>query len=125
MADNPSSTGTNENQHTCETEAVQQAKEALNDCLFSQYAATFAGVSGGTAYSLWKKPKNGIAIMVVAGTLGSLMDIGTGWFDTCRDQVDHYHHQKIKDREQKIKDLEKRGITLESIKKSGGGPFGS
>ena len=127
--DNQSHTSTgasnDDNQHSSENDTVQQAKNSLNDCLFSQYAATFAGVSGGTAYSLWKKPKNGIAIMVVAGTMGSLLEIGTGWFVHCRDHVEHYHQQKIKDRERKIKELEKRGITLESIQKSVGDSFGS
>lgn len=109
------------NQNPSEEESLLQAKESLSDCLFSQYAATFAGVSGGTAYSLYKKPKNGIGIMVLAGTLGSLLDVGVGYMVTCRPQVDVYQQQKLKVRARKVADLEKQGITLESVRKAGGG----
>jgi multidrug transporter EmrE-like cation transporter len=68
--------------------------------LFSQYAATFAAVSTGTAYAVWKRPPNGIAIMLVAGAGGSLLDLAYGWNVSCATQVDMWRrHQEQLERE--------------------------
>ena len=59
--------------------------------LFAQYAATFAGVSCGTAYAVVKKPKNGMAIMLVAGAGGSILDLAYGWNVTCSQEVQKWY----------------------------------
>jgi len=55
--------------------------------LLSQYAMTFGAVSVATGYALWKKPPNGVAIMIVAGVGGSLLDLGYGWTTACQHEV--------------------------------------
>jgi hypothetical protein len=65
--------------------------------LFSQYAMTFASVSSATAYSLYKRPKNGIGIMLVAGASGTFADLIYGWNVSCTEQVAasyQYHEQE-------------------------------
>jgi len=48
---------------------------------------TFGAVSVATGYALWKKPPNGVAIMIVAGVGGSLLDLGYGWTTACQHEV--------------------------------------
>jgi hypothetical protein len=55
---------------------------------------TFAAVSTGTAYAVWKRPPNGMAVMLVAGAGGSLLDLLYGWNVACVAQVhDWRQHQ--------------------------------
>jgi hypothetical protein len=49
---------------------------------------TFAGISTSTAYALYRKPPNGIVLMMGAGIAGSIVDLGYGWTTACRTQVD-------------------------------------
>ena len=63
--------------------------------LFGQYAFAVAGVGGGTGYAIYRKgPKNGLAIMVLAGAAGTLADFGYGWTTACRPQVRAWYDQK-------------------------------
>jgi hypothetical protein len=55
--------------------------------IFSQYGATFAAVSCSTAYAVVQRPPNGIALMLVAGAAGSLLDMTYAWNVACADQV--------------------------------------
>lgn len=65
--------------------------------LFAQYALTFAAASTGTAYAVWRRPPNGIAIMLVAGAGGSLLDLAYGWNVACVNEVELWrrHQQQI------------------------------
>ena len=67
----------------------------LSDCLFSQYALTFAAVTTTTGYTLYKKHPNGIALMLVAGAAGSLGDLAYGWNFACRSQVQAWHARNL------------------------------
>jgi hypothetical protein len=73
--------------------------------LFGQYAATFAGVSMGTAYAVYsatRRPhnyataaaipnkRNGIGVMLVAGAGGSLLDLAIGWNVSCTSEVEDW-----------------------------------
>lgn len=58
--------------------------------LFSQYSLTFAGISTSTAYAVYKKPPNGLAIMMGAGVAGTLADLGYGWTTACKSQVSQW-----------------------------------
>jgi len=49
---------------------------------------TFVGISGATIYAMHKKPPNGVAIMVVAGVAGSLLDLSYGWTTACHQEVE-------------------------------------
>ena len=42
---------------------------------------------GGTGYALYKKPKNGIAVMLVSGGAGTFLDLAYGWTTACRPYV--------------------------------------
>jgi hypothetical protein len=59
--------------------------------LFSQYALTAAGITSGTGYALYKKPKNGIGVMVVAGAAGTMGDFLYGWLHACKPQVQAWY----------------------------------
>jgi hypothetical protein len=48
---------------------------------------TFAAISTATAYAVYKRPKNGMQIMVVAGATGTLADFIYGWTVACTEQV--------------------------------------
>lgn len=61
--------------------------------MLSQYAMTFAGVSGGTGYAVWKKPPKGMHIMILAGVAGSVLDLAYGWTSACKDEVDEWRRQ--------------------------------
>lgn len=60
--------------------------------LFSQYAATFAAVSGATAYAVVRRPPNGVPVMLVAGAAGSLVDMIYAWNFACLDQVQAFRN---------------------------------
>jgi hypothetical protein len=62
--------------------------------LFEQYALTFASVSLGTAYAVWKRPPNGLALMLVAGAGGSLLDLAYGWNVACVSQVEQWRRHE-------------------------------
>lgn len=57
--------------------------------LFSQYALTVLGVTSGTGYALYKRPKgtSGLGIMLVAGAAGSLGDLLYGYTYACQPEV--------------------------------------
>ena len=77
---------------------------ALNfNSLFSQYALTAAGVGGGTGYALYKRPKNGIALMIFAGAAGSLADLAYGWTTACRPQVEAWQEQQQQLRKESLR----------------------
>ena len=61
--------------------------------MLSQYAMTFAGVSSATGYAVWKKPKKGMQIMVLAGVAGTVLDLAYGWTSACKDEVDEWRRQ--------------------------------
>lgn len=65
----------------------------LEPSLFSQYKLTATGVVSGTGYALYKKPRNGIGIMLVAGAAGSLGDLMYGWVYACKPQVKEWRRQ--------------------------------
>jgi hypothetical protein len=67
----------------------------LKNSLVSQYAFFVAGVAGGTAYSVYRKPKNGLGIMMVTGAAGGLVDLAFGWNKACQPQVEAWkRHQQ-------------------------------
>jgi phage-related minor tail protein len=68
----------------------------------SQYAATFLGVSGSTAYALVKKPPKAMSMMILAGTAGATVDILIGWYSACTTEVELYNQQQDRMIEQKI-----------------------
>lgn len=59
----------------------------VSHSLFSQYTWTVVGVGGGTGYALWRRPKNGLGLMLVAGAAGTMADFAYGWKVACRDAV--------------------------------------
>lgn len=68
--------------------------------LFSQYSLTVAGVMGATGYSLYRRPKNGIGVMLVAGGVGTMADLAYGWSTKCRPYVLEWQkHQQQLERE--------------------------
>lgn len=68
--------------------------------LFSQYSLTAASVVGATAYAVHRRPKNGIALMLVAGGAGTLADLAYGWTTKCAPYVAAYQqYQHIQQRE--------------------------
>jgi hypothetical protein len=75
--------------------------------LVSQYAFFVAGVAGGTAYSVYRKPKNGLGIMMVTGAAGGLVDLAFGWNKACRPQVEAWQrHQQQYEIEKEAKKRE-------------------
>ena len=60
----------------------QHPAETLSQCLLSQYAGAYAGVGGGTAYTLMKRQKT-LVYMVVGGAVGSLADLTYGYTVAC------------------------------------------
>lgn len=67
--------------------------------LFSQYAFTVAGVAGGTGYAIYRKPPNGLGLMLVAGAAGTMADFAYSWTIGCRSHVDAW---------QRLRELEKQ-----------------
>jgi hypothetical protein len=65
--------------------------------LFSQYALTVLGVTAGTGYSLYKKPKgtSGLGIMLVSGAAGSLGDLVYGYTYACRPEVKAWQTSRL------------------------------
>lgn len=67
--------------------------------LCSQYALTFTTVSLATAYSVHQRPKNGLAIMLMAGATATVVDYLYAYTVTCSDQVrksnEYYQQQKL------------------------------
>jgi hypothetical protein len=61
---------------------------------------TFAGISTSTAYSLYRKPPNGIAIMIGAGVAGTIADLGYGWTTACQSQVQQWTDLRKRQQEQ-------------------------
>jgi hypothetical protein len=55
--------------------------------LFSQYKGFLAGVITATAYSVVRKPPNGVGIMLIAAAAGTLADWSYGWQIGCRSEV--------------------------------------
>eukprot|EP00977_Amphora_coffeiformis_P025405 scaffold19632_cov133-Amphora_coffeaeformis.AAC.2 len=53
----------------------------------SEYALTTTTVVGATGYALYRKPRNGIGIMLVAGGAGMMGDFAYGWIHACQPQV--------------------------------------
>ncbi|GAX17511.1 hypothetical protein FisN_18Lh152 [Fistulifera solaris] len=83
----------------------QDPSEKLSKCLFSQYSWTVAGVMSATGYSLYKRPKNGIAVMLVAGGVGTMADLAYGWSTKCRPYVLEWQkHQQAMQRNEKSND---------------------
>jgi hypothetical protein len=76
--------------HHQETHTHTHTPSALLNSLFEQYALTFASVSLGTAYAVWKRPPNGLALMLVAGAGGSLLDLAYGWNVACVSHVEQW-----------------------------------
>jgi hypothetical protein len=74
--------------------------------LVSQYIFFVAGVSSGTAYSVYRKPKNGLGIMMVTGAAGGLVDLAFGWNKACRPQVEAW--QRYQKQAEKDKEVERR-----------------
>jgi hypothetical protein len=58
--------------------------------LFSQYAFTVAGVVGGSGYAIYRKPPNGLGLMLVAGAAGTMVDFGYAWLVSCHDLTDSW-----------------------------------
>jgi hypothetical protein len=71
--------------------------------MFSQYGLTTAGVLGGTGYSLYKRPKNGIGVMLVAGGAGTVADLIYGWNVACRTYVEAWKKHEMTEREERSK----------------------
>ena len=61
--------------------------------LLSQYAMTFAGVSCATGYAVWKKPAQGMHMMILAGAAGSMLDLTYGFASACKTEVDEWQRQ--------------------------------
>mmetsp|Transcript_14020 Transcript_14020/g.18274 ORF Transcript_14020/g.18274 Transcript_14020/m.18274 type:complete len:95 (+) Transcript_14020:137-421(+) len=80
---------------TKENEGKDDTK-ALSECLFSQYMMTVTAVAGTTGYSLYRKPKNGLGMLVVAGAAGTTADLIYGWTVACKPEVSRFlaHRQK-------------------------------
>jgi hypothetical protein len=58
-----------------------------------------------TGYSFYKRPKNGIAIMLVAGGVGTMADLAYGWSTKCRPYVLEWHkHQQQMQQNEKTND---------------------
>ena len=72
--------------------------------LFSQYGFTFASVSLATAYSIYRRPKNGMSIMLMTGAAGTIMDFLYGSLVACSNEVaqsqEYYIHQKQVEQQQ-------------------------
>jgi hypothetical protein len=58
--------------------------------LFSQYAFTVAAVVGGSGYAIYRKPPNGLGLMLVAGAAGTMADFGYAWLISCHDLKDSW-----------------------------------
>jgi hypothetical protein len=67
--------------------------------LFSQYGFTFASVSLATAYSIYRRPKNGMSIMLMTGATGTIVDYLYAYMVTCSNEVtkshEYYVQQKL------------------------------
>jgi len=50
-------------------------------------------VAGSTGYALYRKPRNGIGIMLVAGGAGMIGDFVYGWFHACQPQVKAWYNK--------------------------------
>ena len=61
---------------------------------------TFAGISTSTAYALYRKPPNGLAIMFGAGVAGTVADLGYGWTTACKSQVEQWTALRATDLQQ-------------------------
>lgn len=83
------------------------SKWRFESSLFSQYAFTVAGVTSGTGYALYKKPKNGVGAMVVAGVAGSLADLAYGWTIACRPYVEAWQQHELELQRQKEEESER------------------
>jgi hypothetical protein len=70
--------------------------------LFSQYAMTLTGISMGTGYALYRKPKNGLGIMIVAGAAGTIVDLAYGLTVACRPQLQARRCRLIAEKEQQL-----------------------
>mmetsp|Transcript_13729 Transcript_13729/g.28355 ORF Transcript_13729/g.28355 Transcript_13729/m.28355 type:complete len:99 (+) Transcript_13729:99-395(+) len=79
-------------------------ERTLSECLFSQYMATLAGIAGSTGYSLYRKPKNGLALLAIAGAAGSIADLAYGWNVACQPEVERflaYRESTVEERRRK------------------------
>lgn len=61
------------------------------------------GVGGATGYALYKKPPNGIAIMLVAGGIGTIADFTLGMLYTCRPQALSWLEERRLQREERLR----------------------
>lgn len=78
--------------------------------LLSQYGITFAAISTSTAYAVYKRPKNGMQIMIVAGATGTLADFLYGWTMACTEQVTK--SREYNERKQEFEGLQRaNGVT--------------
>ncbi|GKY96339.1 hypothetical protein MPSEU_000593600 [Mayamaea pseudoterrestris] len=86
---------------------IDASGRELSECLFSQYGMTFAGVSTATAYAVYRKPPNGLAIMIGAGVAGTVADLGYAWTSACQVQVKQWSDLR-KLQEQQIQEHTRR-----------------
>jgi len=61
---------------------------------------TVAGVASGTSYALYKKPKSGLGVMLVAGAAGTMADVAYGWTTACRPQVQAWQQAQLLQQQQ-------------------------
>jgi hypothetical protein len=76
--------------------------------LFSQYGFTFASISLATAYSLYKRPKNGMSIMLMTGGTGTIVDFFYGYFVNCSKEVQASQQYYYQQQEEKLNNKEEK-----------------
>jgi hypothetical protein len=78
--------------------------------LFSQYGFTFASVSVATAYSIYRRPKNGMSIMLMSGAAGTMVDFLYGCMVACSNEVRNSQEYYIQQKQLEVQQEQQRNI---------------
>lgn len=58
---------------------------------------TLAGVGGATGFAMFRKSKNGLAMLAVAGLAGTTADMIYGWNYACHKEVSRFYEEREKE----------------------------
>ena len=89
----------------------------------SQYKFLVASAVGATAYSVARRPKNGLGVLLVAGAAGAATDLVYGWNFACQNQVQAWRQYQTAQDEEEQRKL--RGEVSSSLSSSSSAKEGS
>ncbi|KAL7561537.1 hypothetical protein ACA910_022691 [Epithemia clementina (nom. ined.)] len=80
----------------------KKAGKELSECMLSQFRFTVGAVVGTTGYALMTRPKNGLGLLLVVGSVGSMCDLVYGYTVACKSQAKEWEKERQLDRERKL-----------------------